>query len=193
MAECVFKTKQELKEAILFEREQYKSLIKPLCKNYFFAVLERHPLVSIMKWQSASRMFDWYSSQPRTICNLFPYLYWLRKSNKLASKIGVEINTKNIGKGLILYHTGATVINGGSVIGQNLRLHGNNCIGNAGPHNLKCPQIGDNVVIGVGAKLFGNITIADEVKIGAGSVVNKSITEKGVLVIGVPGSIKNKL
>lgn len=189
MAQCVFKSKKDLIDAIRYERNMYKELIVSICRNYFFAIVVGHPLVYIMRWQLASRKFDWYSSRPRTLFNLIPYVFWLRRSNALARKIGVEINTKNIEKGFLLYHTGATVINGGSVVGANLRLHGNNCIGNGGPHNLKCPKIGNNVVVGVGAKIFGDIEIADNVRIGAGAVVNKSILEEGALVVGVPGRI----
>lgn len=46
--------------------------------------------------------------------------------------------------------------------------------------------IGDNVFIGTGAKIIGDIAIADDCVIGANSVVVKSITEKGITVAGVP-------
>ena len=54
---------------------------------------------------------------------------------------------------------------------------------------LAAPKIGDNVDIGVGAKIIGDITIADNVKIGAGAVIVKSITTPGVTVIGIPGRV----
>jgi serine O-acetyltransferase len=48
------------------------------------------------------------------------------------------------------------------------------------------PQIGNNVYIGPGAKIFGEIVIADNIAIGANSVVNKSFYEKGISIAGVP-------
>ena len=56
------------------------------------------------------------------------------------------------------------------------QLHGDNCIGNNGI-TLAAPRIGNRVDIGVGAKIIGNIEIADDIVIGAGAVVNKSFKE----------------
>lgn len=102
--------------------------------------------------------------------------------------MGFEITSNNIGKGLTLYHDGPVVINGSSIIGENLCLHGNNCIGNDGITN-ECPVIGNNVDVGVGAKLIGKVHIADNVRIGAGAVVVESIEKQGAVVVGVPAKI----
>ena len=64
-------------------------------------------------------------------------------------------------------------------------LHGDNCIGNNGKDD-GCPVIGNNVDIGVGAKIIGNVYIADDCKIGAGAIVVKSCKEKGKTLIGCP-------
>lgn len=48
------------------------------------------------------------------------------------------------------------------------------------------PRIGNNVWIGPGVKIFGNIEIANECAIGAGAVVNKSFYEKRISIAGVP-------
>lgn len=48
------------------------------------------------------------------------------------------------------------------------------------------PQIGDNCFIGPGAKIFGDIVIGDNVKIGANAVVNKSFPEGDCTLVGVP-------
>ena len=49
-----------------------------------------------------------------------------------------------------------------------------------------CPIIGDNVTIDPGCKIFNEITIADDIRIGANSVVNKSFDEKGITIAGSP-------
>ena len=88
------------------------------------------------------------------------------------------------GKCLKVYHNNI-VINDKAIIGNNVVLHGNNCIGNNGTDE-KCPIIGNNVDIGYGAILIGDITIADNIKIGANSVVTKSFFEEGIVIAGVP-------
>lgn len=106
--------------------------------------------------------------------------------NILGNRLGYEINGKNIGEGLILYHNGPIVINGDAIIGKNCKLHGDNCIGNNGISN-GCPHIGDNVNIGVGAKIIGDVVIADGCFIGAGAVVVSNCFEENSTIVGVPG------
>ena len=78
------------------------------------------------------------------------------------------------------------VINGN--VGDNCVFHGNNTIGNKGVHGSdRRPVIGDNVDIGVGAIVIGDIDIADNSIIGAGSVVTKSFTDENSIIVGVPG------
>jgi serine O-acetyltransferase len=48
------------------------------------------------------------------------------------------------------------------------------------------PKIGDNVYFGPGVKIFGPITIADNIAIGANAIVNKSFTEPGITIAGIP-------
>ena len=58
-------------------------------------------------------------------------------------------------------------------------------IGNNGKDN-DCPIIGNNVMIGAGAKVIGPVTIADNIKVAAGAVVVTSFTESGITIGGVP-------
>ncbi len=84
-----------------------------------------------------------------------------------------------------IHHSGNIVVNGKSRIGKNCQLHGSNCIGNDGK-TLDAPVIGNNVEVGVGAKIIGGIRIADNIKIGAGAIVVTSFTEPGITIGGVP-------
>ena len=59
-------------------------------------------------------------------------------------------------------------------------------MGNAGPHNLACPDLGDNIRIGVGAKIIGGVKIANNVTIAAGAVVVNSFEEEGITIGGIP-------
>ena len=112
-------------------------------------------------------------------------LIYERKKHKLGIKLGFNIPPNSFDKGLTIYHTGSLAINTTARIGENCKLHGNNCIGNNGIED-KCPTIGNNVDIGFGAVVIGDITIADNIKIGANAVVNKSFAEPGITIAGVP-------
>ncbi|MCC8153176.1 MAG: hypothetical protein LIP01_02525 [Tannerellaceae bacterium] len=76
------------------------------------------------------------------------------------------------------------MINGTAKIGKYCKLHGNICIGNDGL-SMEAPIIGDNVDIGVGAKIIGNVKVANNIIIGAGSIVVKDCDKEGVWA-GVP-------
>ena len=90
-----------------------------------------------------------------------------------------------MGRNVRFFHSNV-VINKNAKIGDNVIFHGNNCIGNNGKNPLKCPTIGNNVDVGYGATIIGDITIADDVIIGANSLVNKSFNENGIIIAGVP-------
>ena len=116
---------------------------------------------------------------------IIPFLIESRLRNLLGNKLGFEIVSCSIGPGLTIYHNGPVVINNNSKIGSNCRLHGDNCIGNDGINDA-CPVIGDNVEIGVGAKIIGGVKIGNNIKIGAGAVVVSDFLQDGSIIGGVP-------
>jgi len=105
-------------------------------------------------------------------------------------KYGISIPfTCSIGKGLYIGHFGGIVVHHKTVIGRNCNISHCVTIGTSARGERKgCPKIGDYVYIGPGAKIFGAITIGDNVAIGANCVVNKDIPDNSV-VVGVPGKI----
>lgn len=112
--------------------------------------------------------------------------YYNRLRNIYSYKSGVEIWFEcKIGKNCDIWHSGV-VIN--ADIGDNCIFHGNNILGNkgVGKENLS-PKIGNNVDIGAGAVIIGDVRIADDSVIGAGAVVTKSFEEPGSVIVGVPG------
>lgn len=100
---------------------------------------------------------------------------------------GIEIHPgATIGKRLMIDHGMGIVIGETAVIGDDCIIYHQVTLGGTGKEKLKRhPTIGNNVLIGAGAKLLGPINIGDNVKIGAGSVVLKSV-EKNSTVVGVP-------
>lgn len=105
-------------------------------------------------------------------------------------KYGIDIPIGlPIGKGLYIGHFGGIVIGADVRIGDNFNLSHGVTLGQVNRGSNKgSPTIGDNVYIGPGAKVIGNVIIGNNVAIGANCVVVKSIPDKGV-VVGIPGKI----
>lgn len=182
-------SKKKLKAILAYEKALYSNYMFPTLKRRFFAWLKKEPVYQIWNWQKVSRYCDYYRYLAKHQGGLYSkvlYLFYSNKRNHMAEHLGIEIITENISKGLLLYHFSGTVINGNVSIGENCHLHGNNCIGNAGNGHFECPKIGNNVMIGVGAKVIGNIIIADNIKIAAGAVVVDSFLEEGITIGGIP-------
>lgn len=95
-----------------------------------------------------------------------------------------------IGKGLRLEHGGqGVVIHSSAIIGENARIFHQTTIGIAGKTKIeKAAKIGNNVLIGTGAKIIGEITIGDNVKIGANAVVLESVPSNSIAV-GIPAKV----
>ena len=182
-------TKEQIKELIAFERDVYFKYMFRTKSRLIMSYIKAEPVRRIMQWQVLSRKTDYYyqlsHGDAATLIDKFLYLYYICLRNRMGEKLGLEIDTRNIGKGLVVYHYN-NVVNVSAVIGENLHLHGCNVIGNAGNGDLRCPVIGNNVMMGAGAKVIGNVTIADNIKIAAGAVVVTSFTEPGITIGGIP-------
>lgn len=87
--------------------------------------------------------------------------------------------TKQVGSGLCLIHSFATIINGDAVIGDNCTILHSVTIG-AGKGGA--PTIGDNVYIGAGAIIIGGCHIGNNVKIGAGAIVVTDVPDNSTVV-----------
>ena len=97
-----------------------------------------------------------------------------------------------IGKNLFIDHGSGVVIGETAIIGNNCTIYHAVTLGGTGKEKGKRhPTIGNNVIIGCGAKLLGNITIGDNVKIGANSVVLQDIPSNNTAV-GIPAKIIKK-
>ncbi|HTW66536.1 MAG TPA: serine O-acetyltransferase [Bryobacteraceae bacterium] len=106
------------------------------------------------------------------------------------SLTGIEIHPgATIGRRCFIDHGMGIVIGETAEIGDDVLLYQGVTLGGTGKEKGKRhPTIGDNVVIGTGAKILGNILIGAHTKIGAGSVVIRSVPENST-VVGVPGRV----
>lgn len=103
---------------------------------------------------------------------------------------GIEIHPgAKIGCGFFIDHGMGVVIGETTEIGDDVTLYQGVTLGGTGKERGKRhPTIGNNVVVGAGAKVLGSITIGDDTKIGAGSVVLKDVEENST-VVGIPGRV----
>ena len=105
---------------------------------------------------------------------------------------GIEIHPgATIGKGFFIDHGNGVVIGETAEIGDNVMIYHQVTLGGTGNEKgvKRHPTVGDNCIIGTGAKLLGNITIGKNSKIGANSVVLRNVPENAT-VVGIPGKVK---
>ena len=134
---------------------------------------------AILKYRKAHRLYEQ------------KHYYRARKiSQKTARKTGIEIHPgARIGEGLFIDHGHGVVIGETAIIGDNVTLYQGVTLGGTGKEQGKRhPTVGNNVMIGAGAKVLGSVTIGNNCKIGAGSVVLKDVPDNST-VVGVPGRI----
>lgn len=97
-----------------------------------------------------------------------------------------------IGKEFFIDHGIGVVIGETAEIGDNVTIYQGVTLGGVSTERGKRhPTVGNNVVIGAGAKILGPITIGDNVRIGSNSVVTKDVPDNSV-VVGVPGRIVSR-
>ena len=105
-------------------------------------------------------------------------------------RTGIEIHpAAKIGRGVFIDHGMGVVIGETCQIGDNVTLYQGVTLGGTGKHaGKRHPTLGNNVVIGAGAKVLGPFTVGDNSKVGAGAVVLKEVPPDST-VVGNPGRV----
>ncbi len=151
----------------------------PAARNYLEVVLLYAGLQALVMHRIAHALYR----------ARIPFLpRWLSQVSRFFT--GIEIHpAAQIGDGLFIDHGMGVVIGETSVIGKNVTLYQGVTLGGTGKEKGKRhPNIGDDVVVGAGAKVLGNITIGENSYIGANAVVLKDVPPNAT-VVGVPGHI----
>ena len=106
---------------------------------------------------------------------------------------GIEIHPgATIGKGLFIDHGSGVVIGETAIVGDNCTIYQGVTLGGTGKETGKRhPTLGNNVMVGSGAKLLGNFTVGDNSKIAAGAVVLGDVPENSTAV-GIPAKVVRK-
>ena len=165
------------------------------CDKIALGISKKRPSIlfcsdSVWKFERLLRKNEYYRNCSR---NLFAKMYYILlriRFQSLSRKLGFSIPLNVFGPGLSIAHYGTIVVNGKAMVGKNCRIQ--ECV-NIGTTNgcADAPVIGDNVFIGTGAKIIGDIKIGNDVCVGAGAVVVKDIPDS-VTVGGVPAKIISK-
>ena len=162
-------------------------------KSDLNAVLERDPaarntaevffLYSGFKAVRSHRKANWFYRH-----NLKFIARWI--SQRSRHKTGIEIHPgATIGKGLFIDHGMGVVIGETTVIGDNCTIYQNVTLGGTGKDTGKRhPTLGNNVLVGSGAKVLGPFTVGDNARIAAGAVVLSEVPANATAV-GVPARV----
>jgi len=154
----------------------------PAARNYLRIIL-LYPGVKAIFWYRVANMF--YRIKLKLLGEFIMYL--------VRVVLGIEIHPNaKIGKCLFIDHGHGVVIGETAVIGDYCTMYHGSTLGGTGKdHNKRHPTLGNNVMIGAGAKVLGNIVIGDNVKIGANAVVTFAV-ESNKTVIGQKAKIYEK-
>jgi serine O-acetyltransferase len=157
------------------------------------AALERDPAA-----RSALEVFLCYPGVHALAFHRLSHRLWNRGRTTLARFVshvsravtGIEIHpAARLGPGLFIDHGMGVVIGETTEVGRNVTLlQGVTLGGTSLKRGKRHPTLGDNVVVGAGAKILGGFTIGAGSRIGAGSVVVREVPPNSV-VVGVPGRV----
>lgn len=162
-------------------REQIQTIFRedPAAKSVIEIVLCYPGFHAILAHRLAHKLYRWgVPLLPRLISQ--GTRFWT----------GIEIHPgATIGRRFFIDHGMGVVIGETTEIGDDVLIYQNVTLGGTGKDKGKRhPTLGNHVVVGTGAKVLGNITIGDNAKIGAGSVVIHDVPPHST-VVGIPGRV----
>jgi serine O-acetyltransferase len=140
----------------------------------------------IWRFQRLLRKVEYLLNCPRSVWGRVAYPVARLRFKRMSRSLGFTIPPNVFGPGLSIAHRGTIVVNDRARVGEFCRIHVCVNIGVDARGSPGAPRIGNRVYIAPGAKIYGDIEIADDVAIGANAVVNRSFTDPGITIAGVP-------
>ncbi len=154
----------------------------PAAKNLLEVVLCYPGLHALVAYRFAHRLYKWHL---RLLARMVSYC------TRIVTGIEIHPGAK-IGRRFFIDHGEGVVIGETTIIGDDVLIYQQVTLGGTGKESGKRhPTLGNNIIVGAGAKILGNITIGDFVRIGAGSVVVEDVPERST-VVGVPGRVVHR-
>lgn len=182
----MIKTKQQLQEYLALDGRNYQSYVKRY--NYWHQIHTSPISDQWYIWEYIKTMrYCEYHMNNKGLWHKLMTKWWLSRLRKVARITGFQIHPGTCGPGLTIWHWGPIIVNPAARLGTNCTLNPMAIIGHKIPGE-GAPQIGDNVFIGGGAKIIGNISIGNNVTVAPNAVVVKDIQDNCV-VGGVPTRI----
>lgn len=171
----MIESKKDFKEYITYEYKKYK-LNSPKVK--IFPIKETDIL---WKYQYLMRKTELYNNTRHFfLANIYKYFFY-----RMSYKYNMIIPINTFDKGLKIMHIGPILVAGNARIGRDCYIHTCTAIAASGI-NGETPKLGNEIVLSVGAKIIGNVELADNIMIGANALVNKSFYEENIAIAGVP-------
>lgn len=168
--------------------ESYSDCFELIRSDYY-----RKSGVELSKWSLIKKNLSHFSDSSLFWLRLCQYRGWLFRLlcliyDNVSKKVCINIPPKTrIGYGFDIGHGLSMVINGGTIIGNNVNISHFVSIGTN--HNTPA-IIGNNVYIGPNSNIVEDVIIGNNVTIGAGSVITKDIPDNST-VVGCPGRVIN--
>lgn len=183
----MIKNKQQYRYYLEKDKEA-RGINSSLVSRKFKQIIYEDPT---WKFQKSLRKVEFYYNKKKNIVEHI-YYYWLEyRFKKLSIRLGFSIPKNAFGPGLSIPHYGSIIVNSKAKIGKNCKIHCGVNIGASGG-NPEAPKIGDNVYLGPGSKIYGNIVIGNNIAVAANACVSNSFTEENILIGGIPAKkIKN--
>lgn len=168
-------------------KETYKLFL--MCDKKALGISKIKPSIfgdEIWKFEILLRKAEYYkNTKKKNLLKKILYYITMYRFHKARVKLGFSIPLNVFGPGLSIAHRGTIIVNGNAKIGKNCRIQECTTIG-ATNGESSAPVLGNNIFIGSGARIIGNIKIADDIAIGANAVVNKNFDTPGITIAGVP-------
>jgi serine O-acetyltransferase len=142
----------------------------------------------LWKFQIILRHYEYWLLQTGILAKLIRG-FWHYRFYQQSIRLNFEIPPHVFAAGLSIAHRGPIIVNPNARIGENCRIHSGVNIGTAAGKQTAAPSIGDDCYIGPGVKIFGAISIANDVAMAAQAVINKSCTRGNVTLGGVPAKV----
>lgn len=164
------KTKDDLKEFIAADRKaqpsQWGGVFDP-----------------IFKLKTLLRRCEYHKNNKSNIYHFLMFVILRYRFRRLQRKMCSEIGFNVFGKGLIIWHGQRIITNGEARVGDYCSISSGVVIGHG---NGGAPHIGNNVEMTINSTIIGDVSIADNVRIGANALVVKDIIEPNTTWGGVP-------
>ena len=184
-------TRDNLKEWLASDAVYYSSQQQVWWKRLKYNLLAHPAMDQSLTWKYVKHLrHAEYHSNNSGFIHKIGRTWHMFRLRRLGYKTGFQIPVNVVGPGLNLPHYGSIIVNDNCSIGRDVTLYSGVCIGWK-RRGTPCPVIGDNVFIGIGSSVIGDVRVGNHVTIGQNCVIVKDIADEST-VVAQPPRILNK-